>query len=67
MPTLTSIKQGYKFAGRYKDASYTEVYNVNDVKLIYARWKERITYNVNGHGTDPEAVDVILNETTVLP
>lgn len=40
----------------------------NDVKVtVYARWKVRIIYNANGYGTSPAAVDVILNQSTVLP
>ena len=70
----TNIPNGYTFAGWYKESSFVNEWTGNDdltdgtnAQTIYARWKAKITYNANGHGTTPAAVDVFLNTTTELP
>ena len=70
----TNIPTGYTFAGWYKESTFTNEWTGADdlttgttAQTIYARWKARITYNANGHGTAPAAVDVLLNATTPLP
>ena len=81
IPNPTGIVSGYTFDGWFRDNTYTtKAENItNDINTeytadngkeitLYARWKARITYNVNGHGSiSPEYVDVVLNDTTVLP
>ena len=70
----TNIPTGYTFAGWYKESTYASEWTGNDdltngttTQTIYARWKARITFNANGHGTTPAAVDVYLNADTTLP
>ena len=70
----TNIPTGYTFAGWYKESTFTNEWTGADdlttgttAQTIYARWKAKITYNANGHGTAPAAVDVLLNATTLLP
>ena len=70
----TNIPTGYTFAGWYKESTYVnewigddDLTNGTTAQTIYARWKAKITYNQNGHGTAPAAVDVYLNNTTTLP
>ena len=79
--TLTNpsnIPTGYTFDGwysnsdladanRYQGATDLTINNGVDVN-VYARYKARITYNVNGHGSiNPAYTDVVLNGNTVLP
>ena len=70
----TNIPTGYTFAGWYKEATFANEWTGNDdlttgttAQTIYARWKAKVTYNANGHGTAPAVVDVYLNDTTELP
>lgn len=72
----TNIEIGYTFAGWYSDASLNTSYNgttdltttAGETKTIYAKWKARVTYNTNGHGTvSPGYVDVVIGENTTLP
>ena len=73
-------KNNYTFVGWYKNYNpttheYTNEYigddsiyiNGETSYTIYAKWKAKITYNQNGHGTAPVAVDVVLYDTTTLP
>ena len=74
----TNIPAGYTFDGwysnsdladanRYQGATDLTINNGVDVN-VYARYKARITYNVNGHGSiNPAYTDVVLNGNTVLP
>ncbi|MBR4313696.1 MAG: InlB B-repeat-containing protein, partial [Lachnospiraceae bacterium] len=74
---LSNIPAGYTFDGWYSDVDLadghryegnTDLTTSNNVEVnVYARWKAKITYNPNGHGTAPAAEDVILNNTTTLP
>ena len=73
VPTPTGIVAGYKFDGWFKEATYTTPYTGDDLtdgtdaQTIYARWKATVTYDANGHGTNPSSVDVVLGERTNLP
>ncbi|MBO6134898.1 MAG: InlB B-repeat-containing protein [Lachnospiraceae bacterium] len=73
----TNIPTGYTFDGWYSNTDLSDAHRYEgssdlttsdnvDVN-IYARWKAKIIYNANGHGTNPAAVDVILNTETTLP
>ena len=78
-PAPTNIVGGYTFDGWFKEeglinqwtgvaTNADELTTENGVtKTVYARWKAKVTYNANGHGSDPESVDVILGQTTPLP
>ena len=72
-PTPTGIAEGYKFDGWFKESTFTNAYTGDDLttgttaQTIYARWKATVTYDANGHGTAPAAVDVILGQSTLLP
>ena len=72
-PTPTGISAGYKFDGWFKESTYTNSYTGDDLttgtdaQTIYARWKATVTFDANGHGTAPAAVDVILGDSTNLP
>ena len=72
----TGIQSGYTFDGWFKEAAFTNAYDgksdLTDASgaevTVYARWKARVTYNVNGHGSlSPNYVDVVLNNKTTLP
>ena len=73
----TNVPAGYIFDGWYSSTDLVDAnrYDGNtdlttsdgvDVN-VYARWKVRITYNANGHGTAPAAVDIVLNSNITLP
>ncbi|MBR4314281.1 MAG: InlB B-repeat-containing protein [Lachnospiraceae bacterium] len=74
----TNIPSGYTFDGWYSNADLndtnkytgnTDLTTSNAVEVnVYARWKARITYNANGHGTIPAPTyeDIILGQVTQL-
>ena len=71
----TNIPTGYKFIGWYKDANYKNqytgkedlTYSQSAIVNIYAKWTVRLTYNSNGKGTSPNAVDIVKGESVMLP
>ena len=77
---ITPTKANYKFVGWYRNYdsathTYTNEYTGNDdiyvagtkTYTIYAKWKAKVTYNVNGHGSiDPAYVYVDLWDTITL-
>ncbi len=76
----TPSKTNYTFVGWYRNYdttthAYTDAYDgTSDIisteagnTTIYAKWQTKVTYNANGHGTAPAAVNVDLWATTTLP
>ena len=72
-------KTDYEFVAWYKDNAYKDLYNgTTDLSstqggsvTIYAKWKAKITFNVNGHGSLPAGTTsptyVELNGKITLP
>ena len=72
LPVL--VEEGYEFDGWYFDSEFAKL-AVGNTKLtsnvtLYAKWKElkyQITYNVNGHGIQPQDVKDVNKLPEKLP
>ena len=66
-------KQGFKFAGWYKEATFTNKFNFENTEInnditLYAKWNAvyTVTYNTNG-GNEIEPTSVEVGKTYTLP
>ena len=74
LPTPTVSNNGWIFDGWFKEVGLAHPYDgttdlsslEDDAVTVFARWKVKITYNANGHGTAPTADTVIQNKTVTL-
>ena len=70
-----NIPSGYTFKGWYSDSSFENEYTGNtdlsttqgDSKSIYAKWEATLSFDVNGIGTAPSSMSVLLDSSVTLP